>query len=154
MIPGKLLAGKNYDPATRVLKPVDPRIAMTALDTTNLRLSFTAPASGKVWVRLGATWEIAGTSNGPVVSLGILDGATIRFRRAAHDGAALGTQLRVLEGLVTGLTPGNVYTWDMAHSVVIADAGANDGLQYGGPNNATSDDAAGAAIFEIWEVAQ
>jgi hypothetical protein len=47
-----LLAGVAYDPAAAVTKATSAALAMTAFDTTNLRVTFTAPANGKVLVRI------------------------------------------------------------------------------------------------------
>src|SRR5438477_11956779 len=51
--------------------------------------------------------------------------------------------------VITGLTPGQSYTWDAAYGVEIIVAAS--GLKYGGPDNATADDAFGAFVFEVWE---
>ena len=42
-------------------------------------------------------------------------------------------------------------TWDAAYGVETAVAAT--GLKYGGPNNATANDAFGALIFEVWSTA-
>jgi hypothetical protein len=47
-----LLAGVAADPAAAVTKATSAAPAMTAFDTTNLRVTFTAPANGKVLVRI------------------------------------------------------------------------------------------------------
>jgi hypothetical protein len=47
-----LPAGVAYDPAAAVTKATSAALAMTAFDTTNLRVTFTAPANGKVLVRI------------------------------------------------------------------------------------------------------
>lgn len=149
-----LLAGVLYDPATAVNKVTTAALAMTALDTTNLRLTFTAPANGTVLVRMAGV--VHGATTFPQILLGVLDGATVRGRvapRADLGGTALATTLVPVEGtfLVTGLTPGNSYTWDAAYGVETLVA--STGLKYGGPNNTTANDAWGGFIYEIWTTA-
>jgi len=149
-----LLAGVAYDPATAVTKSTAALLAMTALDTTNLRLTFTAPSNGAVLVRLVGT--LHGATTFPQIMLGVLDGATVRGRvapQAVIGGTALATTMVNVAALVpiTGLTPGNSYTWDAAYGVETLVA--STGLKYGGPNNTTANDAWGAFIFEVWNTA-
>ena len=47
-----LLAAVNYDPGAAVTKATSSNLAMTAIDTTHLSLTFTAPANGTVRVRI------------------------------------------------------------------------------------------------------
>jgi hypothetical protein len=148
-----LLAGKCYDPqgGAVVQKTTAGLLAMTALDTTNLRLTFTAPASGNVLVRMRA--PTIGASTFPAILLGVLDGATVKLRMSPMGApvANVSTSLVSQEvcGLVTGLTPGNSYTWDAAYSVDVVLASTN--LEYGGPDNATGTNAAGGFVFEVWD---
>ena len=145
------IAGTLYDPSTAVSKATTALLAMTALDTTNLRLTFTAPASGKVLVRLAGT--LHGATTFPQILLGVLEGATVKGRVAptghANGNLAATTFLKV-EGLflVTGLSAGTSYTWDAAYGVETVVA--STGLKYGGPNNTTADDAFGGFAFEVW----
>lgn len=146
-----LLAGTLYDPAVAVSKATTATLAMTAVDTTNLRLAFTAPASGRVMARLQGV--LHGATTFPQVLLGVLEGSTVKGRVAAaglKQGTDLATTLLVVEGLVlvTGLSAGTSYTWDAAYGVETAVAAT--GLKYGGPNNATANDAYGGFAFEIW----
>lgn len=146
-----LLTGTFYDPATAVTKATTSLLAMTAMDTTNLRLTFTAPASGKVLARV-RTGDQGSSTHGEIL-LGVLDGATVRARGNAagyltqHDQASAYRHLE-LRSLVTGLTPTTSYTWDAAYGVEVVAAGG--GIKYGGPNNASADDAWGGIAFEIW----
>lgn len=146
-----LLAGTCYDPAVAVTKATTAAQALTAIDTTNLRLTFTAPGSGKVLVRLQGT--LHGATTFPQILLGVLDGATVKGRTApigAPMGTALATTFMSVEStfVVTGLTPGTSYTWDAAYGVETVVA--STGLKYGGPNNTTANDAFGGFVFEIW----
>jgi len=146
-----LLAGTLYDPAASVSKATTALLAMTAIDTTNLRLTFTAPASGRVLVRLQGT--LHGATTFPQILLGVLDGATVKGRIAPagmKQGTDLATTFLPVEGLflVTGLSAGTSYTWDAAYGVETVVA--STGLKYGGPNNTTANDAFGGFAFEVW----
>jgi hypothetical protein len=147
-----LLVGINYDPTTAVAKSTASLLAMTALDTTNLRATFTVPASGKVWVRMRGTVE--GGTTCPALHFSILDGATIRGRTVPIGGldsaTAVATGHYTFESgfPVTGLTPGASLTWDAAYGVDVVVASTN--LQYGGPDNTTANDAWGGFVYEVW----
>ncbi len=145
-----LLGAILYDPTTAVNKVTTAAIAMTAIDTTNLRIAFTIPAHGKVKVRLKAT--IHGATTFPQILMGVLEGATVRMRVAPMTGggnlAATTIQAVEAEAIVTGLTPGAV-NWDAAYGVETLVAAT--GLKYGGPNNTTANDAWGGFVFEIWD---
>jgi len=149
-----LLAGTLYDPSTAVSKATSSLLAMTAFDTTNLRLNFTVPASGKVLVRMETV--IHGGTVPAYVLLGILEGSTVKWRKAPKcnllTATGIATAHNVIEavGLVTGLTPAANLTWDAAYSVETV--GASTAIKYGGPNNATANDAFGGFAFEIWSV--
>lgn len=149
-----LLASALYDPSVAVSKATTAALAMTALDTTNLRLTFTAPASGKVLVRLAGT--LHGATTFPQILLGVLEGSTVRGRVSPAglvNGNLAATTFLTVEAQfpVSGLTPAANLTWDAAYGVETLVA--STGLKYGGPNNATANDAFGAFIFEIWNPA-
>lgn len=146
------LAAALYDPTTAVSRSTAALLAMTAVDTTNLRLSFTVPASGRVLVRLKGT--VHGAATFPSVLLGVLSGSTVVFRSAPMSGlanTAVATAMVGIEAVavISGLTPGASLTWDAAYGVETAVT--STGLKYGGPNNTTANDAFGAFHFEIWE---
>lgn len=147
-----LLAGTCYDPGTAVSKSTASLLAMTAIDTTNLRLTFTAPQNGAVLVRLRGA--VHGATTFPQILLGVLDGSAIKGRQAPIGSlktTAVATAQLAQEArfVVTGLTPGTSYTWDAAYGVELVIA--STGLKYGGPDNTTTDDAWGGFEFEIWE---
>lgn len=149
-----LLAGKLYDPSTAVSKATTAALALTAIDTTNLRLSFVVPANGNVWVRLQGT--LHGATTFPQILLGVLQGSTVMGRVAPaglpNGNLAATTFLTVEAGFpVTGLTSGANLTWDAAYGVETLVA--STGLKYGGPNDATANNAWGGFIFEIWDTA-
>lgn len=146
-----LLAGTLYDPAAAVSKSTASLLALTAIDTTNLRLTFTVPITGKVLVRLAGT--LHGATTFPQIQLGVLEGATVKGRMTPA-GMAIGnlaaTTFLKVEALfsVTGLSPAASLTWDAAYGVETVVA--STGLKYGGPNDTTGDNAFGGFVFEIW----
>jgi hypothetical protein len=146
-----LLTSANYDPATAVSKATSALLAMTALDTTNLRVSFNAPTSGAVLVRMQGV--LHGSSTVPQILMGILEGSTVvrRVAPSVQTGSLTSTSMQAVEALfvVAGLSPGAPYVWDAAYGVETAVS--STGLKYGGPNNTTGNDAFGAFLFEVYE---
>ncbi len=148
-----MLAGKSYDPAVAVAKSTAAVLAMTALDTVNLRLEFIVPSNGQVMVRMSTV--ISGGTVFPQVLLGVLEGSVVRGRCSpvqVMGGTALATTFLDLGALflVTGLTPGASLSWDAAYGVETLAASSN--LRYGGPNDASANNAWGGFGFEIWDV--
>jgi hypothetical protein len=146
-----LLNAINYDPATLTTKATTSGLPMTAFDTTNLRLSFTAPPTGRVLVRLRVC--ISGSSTVPGVFLGVLDGATVVMRTVPLITGYVGAA-QTLYGVeatftITGLTSGQTYTWDAAYGV--EHPVSSTSFRYGGPNDTVASNAAGAIHFEVWE---
>lgn len=149
-----LLAGKAYDPGAAVSKATTAALAMTAIDTTNLRLTFNAPANGAVLVRMQGT--LHGATTFPQILLGVLSGSTVMGRVAPAglpNGNLAATTFLTVEAqfLVTGLTPAAAQTWDAAYGVETLVA--STGLKYGGPNDTTANNAFGAFLFEVWDTA-
>ena len=145
-----ILGAATYDPAVAVTKATSALLAMTALDTTNLRLTFTVPSTGRVTVRLQGT--LHGAATFPQIHLGVLEGSTVRGRVAPAgmvNGNLAATTFLTVETLftVSGLTPAASLTWDAAYGVETIVAAT--GLKYGGPNDATANNAFGAFIYEI-----
>lgn len=146
------LANRLYDPATAVTWATTSNLALTAMDTTNLRNSFTVPANGKVMVRMACT--VHGAATMPSILLGVLQGSTVIGRMSPIGGlknTAVATAMVTQEAVfvVSGLTPGASLTWDMAYGVETGVT--SSALKAGGPNDTTTNNAFGAAIFEIWE---
>lgn len=145
-----VLASSAYDPAVAVNKETSALLAMTAIDTTNLRVKFKAPVNGSVAVRLKG--QATGAITAPRLLFGILEGATVKARMTPFGAVqGLGSTSQIAQEanfLITGLTPGVEYTWDAAYGVEVAVASTS--LRYGGPNNATVSDAYGAFSFEVW----
>lgn len=149
-----LLAGTHYDPSTAVAKSTASLLAMTAFDTTNLRLTFTVPANGIVLVRIRC--QDMDQNQQPVIMLGVLEGSTIKGRQrpvGALNGTSLSTTRATQEALftVSGLSPGASLTWDAAYAVQVVLTGTN--IRYGGPNDTTTNNAYGGFAFEIYDTA-
>jgi hypothetical protein len=146
-----LLAGKHYHPAVAVNKVTTALLAMTALDTTNLRLAVTVPANGIVFVRMAGT--LHGAATFPQIQLGVMNGATVLGSQPPMLGGgnlAATTLMRAEAGfLITGLAPGAM-NMDAAYGVETLVAAT--GLKYGGPNNTTANDNFGGFTFEVWSV--
>jgi hypothetical protein len=153
-----LLGARLYDPTTAVSKSTAAVIAMTAIDTANLRLTFTVPSSGNVGVRLqGTIHGGSATPWFPQILLGVMSGSTV-VGRLAPAGLPQGslqaaTTMVTVEATFTvpGQTPGASVSWDAAYGVETLATGS--GLKYGGPNNTTANDAFGAFLFEVWDFA-
>lgn len=147
-----LLAGTNYDPSTAAAKSTASLLAMTAIDTTNLRLTFTVPANGAVTVKLRC--QASDQNQQPSILLGILQSTTVIARQSpigGLSGTSVSTTRATQEALftVTGLTPGANLTWDAAYAVQVVLTGTN--IRYGGPNDTTSANAWGGFAFEIYD---
>jgi hypothetical protein len=140
-----------YDPAVAVTKG-SAASALTAFDTTNARIMFTVPASGRVLVRIGCV--VHGATTFSSILLGVMEGATVKGRVCPIGGlktTAVATAMATQEAsfVVGGLTPAAQLTWDAAWGVETFVA--NSLIKYGGPNDGTANNAFGALIFEIWE---
>lgn len=84
-----------------------------ALDTTNLRLTFTIPASGTVVVKMWG-FVINASTTGLHTYAGILASSTpIGYLMGVDGGVAASSHSFAVEQLITGLTPGSA-TWDAA----------------------------------------
>lgn len=147
-----LIQAIYYDPAVAVTKPTTAALAMTPIDSTNLRLTFTSP-SDRVLVRLVGI--LHGNSAFPQIFLGLMDTGSIVLRRipprSVVGGTSTSTTMVQAEALfvMTGLTPGASYTWDAAYGVETAVT--STALKYGGPNDTTANNAWGPFIFEVWD---
>lgn len=146
-----LLKAARYDPAAAVSKATSALLAMTAFDTTNLRLAITVPAHGMVKFILRCT--VTGATTFPTVLLGCLNGSTIVGRVAplyfpGTANAATQDCTLAAEFTATGLTPGAMNV-DAAYAVQVVVAATN--IKYGGPDNTTGNNAWGAFVFEAWD---
>lgn len=146
-----LLGAKLYDPAGAITKATSTLIAMTAFDTTNLRLTVTVPAHG--FLRVKMMCPVTGATTFPSVLLGVLSGATIKGRisplQVLGNTAVATARLGLLaDFVIPGLAPGSI-TLDAAYAVQVVVASST--ISYGGPDDASGADAWGAFSFEIWD---
>ena len=148
---GNLLSCKLYNPSVAVTKSTANLIAMTAMDTTNLRNVFIVPAHGMVGVVLRGV--LTGAITYPSILLGVMNGATVVGCVAPIQtlgNTAVATALVNVEAvfIITGLTPGSV-TWDAAYAVKTIVAAS--GIRYGGPNDAIANSAFGGFTFSVYD---
>lgn len=139
-----------YDPAVAVTKGTAAS-ALAAFDTTNARIGFTVPSTGRVLVRIACV--VHGATTFSTILLGVLEGATVKGRVCPIGGiktTAVATAMVTQEAtfVVPGLTPSANLTWDAAWGIETFVTSSL--IKYGGPNNTTANDAFGALIFEIW----
>lgn len=151
----KLLGCVWYDPAAAASKVGTSLLAMTALDTTNLRCTFTAPASGKILVRCHGGAVTGSTTTGSW-HIGILEGATVVGRVSPlmvkdQTNTLASTDNMSLDGsfIVTGVSGGS-HSYDLAVGVDVV-AGASGAFKWGGPNNASGGNAWGGVGIEVWD---
>jgi len=146
-----VLGAVLYDPSTAVTKGTAAS-AMAAFDTTNARITFTVPASGRVLVRIVCV--VHGATTFSSILLGVLNGASVVAKVCPIGGlksTAVATAMVTQEAtfVVPGLTPAASLTWDAAWGI---ETFVNNSLiKYGGPDSATANNAFGALQFEIWE---
>jgi hypothetical protein len=139
-----LLACKTYD-------PVGPRTISTAANSTapedvdpkNLSVTFTAPPSGAVLVRL--TGLASRAKAGYVVwNLRAGSGDVPRSAATVHTTGNYGRVTHAVT--ITGLTPGQRCTWKWGQR--ITDAAGSAQLRVGGGDHATTP--YGPATMEVW----
>lgn len=146
-----LLNAILYDPATVATHSTTALLAMTAFDTTNLRLNVVVPSHG--FVRFRIVFQITGATTFPQVHAGVMNGSTVVARvtpTCTVCGTAVATTrlLCVADFVVPGLTPGST-NFDAAYGVDLVLASTS--IKYGGPDNTTATDAYGAFVFEAWD---
>ena len=145
----QLIDSVLYDPGTAASHSAATQIAMTAFDTTNLRLSFTVPHHGIVRVVLDTIF--LGGASSPMILLGVLESTTVVARKAANtmftNNTAHYGRLQA-DFIVSGLTPGPA-VWDAAYSVQVAVTSAI--IKYGGANDAGANTGLGGFSFEVWD---
>lgn len=149
--PGTLLARAYYAPGTaHSYTLVNITTGVTALDTTNLAVTFVAPLSGNVKVTVGGS-ILPGAAAGDKVyfavvsstgSPGTLVGGVCYALASAVATAADDVVYVVVPQLITGLTAGSTYTWYFAAAY---GTGAASVVAQAGSTNTTA--ATGAPAF-------
>lgn len=136
---GGLLAVTAYRPGSEQNKTTTSTSFVDA-DATNLAVTFTAPSSGKVLVRLSSRAGMSVTTS--FGGWGLREGSTVvADQQVMFTG---NTQRYAATFYVTGLTPGNSYTYKWAF--VSGHTTATHTITMGGGLTA-----AGQALMEVWE---
>lgn len=138
-----LIGLKVYNPTSATTKTATGvgQANITDLDTTNLVVTFTAPPSGHVLIKLAAL--CAQGTNGVGYHWAVRDGSTTKAAAYVTASNAANRPHCVLE--VTGLTPGTSYTYKWAAYV----ESASTGSLFAG-STATVPDR--PAVMEVWAV--
>lgn len=111
------------------------------IDATNFNVAFTAPASGKVIVVMSGTVHFDSAVASRYVIWGLRSGSTTIDSRPVGFSKAVTNDYRYLSVrfFVSGLTPGNSYTYKGAHQVSA------------GTDSWTIGDSAEYKSLEVWE---
>lgn len=145
---GVLLTCIQYAPST-VTAYSSTSTTPVAVDSTNLTVSFTAPSSGKVLVRLGGVYRWTAGSG---AYWGLVDHGTTTLRGSlTQPGWNVPNVLLnySVPFLITGLTAGTAYQFDWAWCVTSA---ASSQMWVQGSITTTSGGAnpQGPAVMEVW----
>ncbi len=135
---GGLLAYTVYNPGTAETKSTSSGTFVDA-DATNLKVTFTAPSSGKVLIRVSAVADNSGSAVEQYWNLRDAGGDVAGTAAGVWQGPELGRPAFVT--IVTGLTPGNSYTYKLGFRRV----GTGTAYIYIGGDY-------GAFVMEVWPV--
>jgi hypothetical protein len=147
--PTNLLAVNQYAPAS-LATYTTTSLTVAALDATNMTVSFTAPASGAVLIRLSAFCKAPSTAVAPVWGLTdhttttILYGVQLYVMSTTAPGAYSAVQR------ITGLTPGTAYQMDWALASNTAASMVTTYAKGITGTTATATTTAGPAVMEVW----
>lgn len=139
------LAFTFYNPSGGVVTKTTTS-TLTAIDTTNMRATFTAPTSGNVIVQLGGGRLDTGNCN---PHFGVLDGATTKGTNILTAANAALREGPTITFHVTGLTPGNSYSYDFAIVDTNSVGGSHATLKYGYSTSNLAD-ATGPVHIGVW----
>lgn len=142
-----LLATKSYNPAS--ITPISTTVSSNSfqvIDGTNLAVTFTAPTSGKVLVRLNGVPSRTGTGD---VYWGLFDSSnTLVSGSGALVTTSTGTYInRTITTVVSGLTPSQSYTWKWVQRTTVNSGTDQATLRVGGDPTANG---YAPAVMEIW----
>jgi hypothetical protein len=147
-----MLAIVKYDPNPSVLK--SPTTSVSAVDSTNLTISFTAPASGRVMVVLTGIAKTSNNTNGDWMDWCVVTHGTTTVQGSIGHavqqvsqagGGVYGYYSISVRIYITGLTPGASLQYDWGYITSATGASAT-GIQVG--NDGTNDHS--PAIMEIY----
>lgn len=132
----------SYNPSTATTHTVSST-TLAAVDSTNLTVSFTAPSSGNVLVRLNA---VAAGGSGYESYWALFTHSTTTQQGLTFGLGTLANATRVTAPIeVTGLTSGTSYQFDWAY----ASASSSSYLYLGGTGTTGSPYPVGPAIMEV-----
>jgi hypothetical protein len=144
LVPAQLPVVAQYAPATQATYTIGG--GATAIDATNLRISFTAPASGRVVARWSGFCALTANAilSGAMYVLGGGIVGTSQYLAQAAGGAL---QLRAqYEEVLSGLTPLAPYT---LVPYAFSGGGAATSIYVGGPGNLGGANNAGAFFMAV-----
>jgi hypothetical protein len=146
---GGLLAYVEYAPSTPTTYTTTSA-TLAAVDTTNLTISFTAPASGNVLVRVTACCNEndSGDIQGYLALLDHTSHAQVGYSAnvAASNVAGMIANVSPV-WLITGLVEGDSYQYDVAFGVA---SGAVTGLHIFAQGNTGCENYGGPVMMEVW----
>ncbi len=147
----RLLAYKRYMPASPTnLDSGASDNTFQDVDAANLVVTFTAPPSGAVLVRLTGLGTRVDTT-ATKIYWGLRDGSGYVAGTGGKVVDSTGVMFSISQAFtVTGLTPGTSYTWKWAHRPRESGATAKARLAVGGDPSSTGTDANGPAVMEVW----
>ena len=143
-----LLAATTYNPGTATpLTTTAGSNSFQVVSAPNLSVTFTAPSSGQVLVRLTGIPSRAGTG---AVFWGLSDGNSAFV--TGSGGQVMSSQGNffglTLSALIAGLTPANSYTWQWAQRTTVNSGSDTASLKCGG--DPTQSTGFAPATMEIW----
>lgn len=113
-VPAGLLAVTSYEPGADVNTAISSA-SDADVDGTNLKVTFTAPASGNVLVQVQAclvsTSNVTGVTAPFAAKLSIREGAATIKQKAVENNSAMTS--RTLTFYISGLTPGSAHTYKL-----------------------------------------
>lgn len=107
-----IIACTAYNPGTLVTYSTSTA-TVADVDATNLAVTFTAPPSGKVLVRLSALADLSSATSSALY-WGLREGSTTLAGLAQAINSRAGLQYSNVVVVVTGLTPGSSHTYKWA----------------------------------------
>ena len=117
MTSGRLLGSCSYAPSIGVQYAPSSVGVLLPMDPVNVTCAFRAPASGTVWATIAP-----GYTNSGYVGFGLTDhttGSQVGAVAFTNSGQSLPSSSQ----MVTGLTPGDQYQWDLALGTNTGNAG-------------------------------
>lgn len=138
---GNLIEVVQYAPTPKTVYTT-ASTSPVAVDSTNLTVSFQAPPTGIVLVKLFGL--VVNQTAGNTVIWGMLNHGTTQWSTSTQGATDLGQTMVGMDLRVSGLTPGATYSWDWGWYVT---TGTGE-MDVGEPSGATP--IAAPATIEVW----